>query len=367
MYLIISGKRYQLDCLDSNLDERFKDLYSAWLGSGSINYDVFTKSAKLFLNLNTTNWDKHDKYFENYTLIWHKLMSEGKYVEAEELWKLSLQPIIEWESENKPKLIHKGTAYYFLGVTTIVKGEIDKGYSFMHQALEEDVRMQKSDLPHSPAFYFVSLNYQQSHQYFRNWLILQINFLNKFINIYREKYHSQLNVDVFRRKYLEEPPNRSMLFLFSYTLASFMLLHDIPDYAIKNNFSGQLELNLLFDLTLVIDGSIKHMNPSKWKFIDHASYLNNKRKLGMNKQRLSSINQLFNSDFDNTLNNLLDGKCKIDRYNIFGLGKDLAITYGIRNRGAHDVSSTPIMWRRFYEIEESIFNVLFWVVEDLYD
>jgi hypothetical protein len=36
---------------------------------------------------------------------------------------------------------------------------------------------------------------------------------------------------------------------------------------------GQLQLNLLFELLLVIDNAIRQKNSSKWKFVDHATYL----------------------------------------------------------------------------------------------
>jgi len=366
LLIIVSGRKLKLNPIDDELDECFRNLYSAWLGTGSLNYNHFRMCAKKFFNTNPNDWSKHNSYFENFTIIWHVLLNEGKHAAAQELWKLSMEPVFEWENDNKPNQIHKGTAYYFFGVSSILQGEIDKGYSLMHQALEEDVRINNTALPQTPAFFFVSLNDQKVEQYFRGWLIYQIEFLNRYITKYKTKYKSKLDLELFRKNYLENPPNRNLLFLFSYTLTRFYMFHDIPEYAIKNNFSGQIELNLLFDMTLVIDGLIKNKNPSKWKFIDHAAFLNKKRKLGMNKGRLQKINTMQKMDFDNTLKNLIDNNCYIDSYKVDGLQKDLSVAYCIRNRGAHDLSASSILWSKFFDIEESLFNVLFWVVDDLY-
>jgi hypothetical protein len=37
----------------------------------------------------------------------------------------------------------------------------------------------------------------------------------------------------------------------------------LPNIATTNRFSGQLEINILFDITLVVEEAIKDKNPTK--------------------------------------------------------------------------------------------------------
>jgi hypothetical protein len=45
---------------------------------------------------------------------------------------------------------------------------------------------------------------------------------------------------------------------------------------------------------------------------------------------------------------------------------DIVIAYGIRNKGAHDITSSEEVREKFYEINQSILNALLFVVDYLY-
>ena len=365
--LIVSGNQFRLNNLDESLNESFKELYTAWFGRGSINCNKFKESAKCFFDQNPDIYQKHNKYFENFVFIWQFLSNQGKYAEAQKLWEFSLEPVLEWEQQNKSNRIHKGTAYYFFGVTALLQGESDKGYSLMHQALEEDKKNDPKTLKQFPAYSFVTLNYKQIKQFFRSWLLDQINFLNEnFLIKYKRKYESKLDLESFRVNYLEKIPDISLLYLFSYTLNRFYMFHNIREYALQSPFASQLELNLLFDIALVIDNSVNIKNPKNGTFIVHASFLSNTCRLGMNEEKLGTLNGMQRDNFDGTLEDLLNNNCTIDSYRIEGREKDLSITYCIRNHAAHNSSFSEVVWKRFSEIETSVFNTLFWVVDDLY-
>jgi hypothetical protein len=86
------------------------------------------------------------------------------------------------------------------------------------------------------------------------------------------------------------------VFLFTYTLARLMNLATVSNHVTRNPFAGQLELNILFDVTLAIDSAIKAKNPSKWKFIDHAECLLNAAGHAVTKAQLREINDQFEND-----------------------------------------------------------------------
>ncbi len=146
-----------------------------------------------------------------------------------------------------------------------------------------------------------------------------------------------------------------------------MKFSSLPQHTRQSEFAGQLEENLLFDITLVIDGAIKSKNATKWKFIDHAEYVSKKVGQPISKTQLTDINSAYKSDFDTTLKQMINCSFKLpDGSNLSRMQCDIAIAYGLRNHGAHDVSSVPTMWMQFGEILQRLMNVLFMTIDYLY-
>jgi hypothetical protein len=71
-----------------------------------------------------------------------------------------------------------------------------------------------------------------------------------------------------KRRFLHAPPDIEIVFLLTYTIARLKKLVEMPEHATNNPFAGQLQINLLFDLTLVIDNSIKSRSRRGTSFID---------------------------------------------------------------------------------------------------
>jgi nitrogen-specific signal transduction histidine kinase len=51
---------------------------------------------------------------------------------------------------------------------------------------------------------------------------------------------------------------------------------------------------------------------------------------------------------------------------LYGIEKDLAISYIIRNLGGHSMPSLPVLRQRKDQIEQAVFNTLFFAVETCY-
>jgi hypothetical protein len=146
-----------------------------------------------------------------------------------------------------------------------------------------------------------------------------------------------------------------------------MRLATAPDHSTVNPFAGQLELNILFDLTLVIDNAIKAKNPAHWKFIDHAECLLKAAASPLTNAQLGEINRQFNNDFDVTLQSALAGRLALrDGTALDRIQSDVALVYGLRNYGAHNTSTASTVWNRFIEVQESAFRTLFATIEYLY-
>jgi len=364
MIFIIKGKYYELKDLDPKIDNEFVRLNSSFLSNHPYKWDDFKSESTKFFDKTLKNSKIHDDFFNNFTIIWQNLLKSGKYDEAETIWTMALSIAIEWEMKNPNQFIHKGTPFYFWGVTVILRGNLEKGYSLMHQALQEDIRTTGCILPNTPSLAFAMLDYSRNEQAFKPWLIEQAVFINKHIEDYCESYGSQFNIEMFRINFLNSPPSADIIYLFSYIVAKLLQIQKMPPYILRNDFASQMQLELLFNLSLVIDAVIKVKNPKQYKFIDLIAFLAKKSKLTINKTKLRLINKEFNHDFMKTLSLLKNGGFIYPDFSSpSGLEVDIAITYGIRNRGAHDPSSISSFYNDFQFIEQMLFNVLFLSIE----
>src|SRR5437016_3847121 len=150
---------------------------------------------------------------------------------------------------------------------------MDPVYLLVHQGVDEDNKIFQTGALSAPGYALVSLNYDKPDQAFREWVIKQARFLGSQIAAYNATHARALTIDDVKRRFFQAPPSTETVFLLTHTLARLMRLNELPAYTIQNPFAGQLELNLLFDITLVIDAAIKAKNVTKWMFIHHAEHL----------------------------------------------------------------------------------------------
>ena len=69
-------------------------------------------------------------------------------------------------------------------------------------------------------------------------------------------------------------------------------------------------------------------------------------------------------DFEQTLIACLDETVRLDDgFDVKGLAAALALTYGCRNRAAHDVSAVTVIRDRFEEVRQAVLDSLFLAVE----
>ncbi|HYA39764.1 MAG TPA: hypothetical protein VEF34_00545 [Syntrophobacteraceae bacterium] len=367
MQFIMSGQVFRLEDLDDAINDAFIELHAAYLSNQPLNWADFEGKANAFFNRADNTAGLQDKFFTNFSVIWRSLLASGQLDAAEHIWQMALQPALSWESQNKGRFIHKGTPFYFWGLTSILKGDLDRGFTLIHQSVGEDCRTDAVKFPDTPGFAFATLNYVKTDQAFRDWVLFQVKKLSETIQTYSKLYNTLLTLDDFQKRFLTNPPKVDTIFLFVYTLARLNRLQDVPAYALASDFAGQMEMNLLFDLALVIDAAIKAKNTASWKFIDHATYLSTKAGLEVSKEKFGEINGEFGNDFDRTLATILSGGFRFkDGSALSGVENDIAITYGVRNHAAHNISSVPTIWKEFDNIKQRLFNTLFLAVEALY-
>lgn len=215
--LQIGASTVELEYLNEEMNKGFCNLYQHYFSS---DFDIafFKKTSMNFFDENRDS-KIHDKFFNNFTILWQVLIRNGSFFYAEQIWQLAVDIAREWEVSNQSnRKIHKGTAYYFWGTTCILKEDLEKGFLLMHQALGEDRQNRYSELVDTPAYAFVKLDYKQQKQFFRNKVQEITSFLEERIMTYRSSRHGNLSLDQLKSKFLDNVDLIDNSFLFVYEL-----------------------------------------------------------------------------------------------------------------------------------------------------
>ena len=200
----------------------------------ALSWRVFSDTAKVFFTLRSGSYDAHDKYFTNFEIVWRYFLSLGRLGEAEHIWDLALRPALEWEQESRVSglRIHKGTPYYFWGMTALLRGDLDRGYCLIHQAVSEDSATNPETYRTLPGFALATLDYEKPDQAFRQWVLQQADFLAKRVVRYSDIHGRPFVLSDFQDRFLRQPPDTDTLFLFAHVVARLMQLSEIPGYLI---------------------------------------------------------------------------------------------------------------------------------------
>jgi len=361
---MVAGAVVQVNHLSDEMDYQFKGLHAAMLAGGTLDLAGFSAAVSKYLDTPGVDWRDHDRYFENFTVLWQRLLAAGDPLRAEKVWSIALQPVLAWEAANPGRRVHKGVPFYFAGSVALAAGDLDKGYALVHQALAEDTATHGAANVDTPALALAALDWEKTDQAFRQWVLRQRPFLSALVGEYNSSRARSLTLEKVQAGFLRKSGNADESFLLAYVLARLIALTEIPISATRNSFIAQLQLNLLFDLTLVIDAAAKPLSISEWKFVDRMECLSRRAGLSLARGELRAINEAFKADFEGTLRALLEGTLSLQgRASPTGLESDVALAYGIRNRGAHHVASVELVAERFQEISQAVFNVLFLSIE----
>jgi len=336
-------------------------------------HDEVKKVANGYFKPNQS-YEDQDQFFDEFNEMWIDLLRRQRYEEAREIWKFVLDLASEWENNNKPNEIHKGTPYYCLGVTAILNNKLEDGFLFMHQALEEDKRTHHSKTPKTPAYFFVTLDYEQEQlsQYFIPRVKEIAQCLFERMEKYRTTRKGALDKNTFKTKFLECIDLSEEVFLFVYVLFKLKKLLDpieTPSALRQNVFSSLLHAKSLFDICLVVEKVVEYKNPNskkkgvKLKFTDELKFLSKETSLSLGKKKIRKLNDDFGDNFSGTLSNIIESKYPLLSKRI---EEDLAIAYGIRNFAAHKLEDEPVLYEKVEELSQRLLNTLFFSIEKLY-
>jgi hypothetical protein len=323
---------------------------------------------------NQDNYDVHNSFFNRFTNVWHFFMNQKRFMHAEALWNLALGFAYDWQEKNN-KIIHKGTPYYFWGVTCILNKDLEKGFLLMHQALEEDKRTLCSNTPGTPAYYFVTLDYEEQDQFFKQKVEEIARFVDKKLAAYRSRTGGVLTLPNFKSNFLGNTTLQEVVFYFVFTIFRLKKLIEEIDQRLKENvFSTLLQANTILDLCLIVENVMKKQinKPTMYELLIQ---LSNQLSLNLHKGSKGSQNNnlsklgidFYGENYGKTLKELLRSQYRFqDGTALQSIEEDFAITYGLRNFGAHKIENQSVVYDNFDEISQRILNALFFSVEKLY-
>jgi len=303
-------------------------------------------------------------------------------------WETALAAAGDWERAGPTRRVHKGSGYYWAAVRDIVRGNIERGFVYMHAALAEDRVNTQQSFPSTPAYLFVTLDSEGAEQFFKAQVDAYASYVEAKLERYRRSGRGALTLPEFRGRLLAQPTALSdALFVFVYTVARLWHLRsedDIPVDVYGSDFGAVLFGGIALDLCVSVEhaakrstnGSVRLQALRKaWKeparkpstFIHVAGVLARiSGTLTLSKADLRTIIGDFNSDFDQTVRALLNTTYRLGgRRTLTPREGDVAIAYGIRNAMAHSVRNEPVMAERSREIEDRLFFLFFTAIECL--
>ena len=368
----IGDNEFKIKDLGPPLNEQFALLYESWFTHrlADFNKEEFINEALVYFDAHVDDWPAHNHYFENFTPIWSTFLRQGRFALAEHIWTLALDSAYRWEFRRPSHRIHKGTPYYFWAMTVILRGDVDRGFLLMHQAYDEDIQTSRVPFPDSAARAFITLDHTKQEQAFRGPVLRIASFLDDLLKQYRKFRNRSLTLQQLRDSTFAVENLRHAVFSFVFVLFKLRaMLINIPSRLRNNTFAGLLETDLLFQLCLVIEAVVREKNPNEngLSFREHMAFLSSTAGFKLNKERLGQINRDFREHFPLTAEKLLRGIYSLSDGSGLQEGEiDIALSYGFRNFGAHNVRGHEITYQNLEEIACRIMNVLFLAVECLY-
>jgi hypothetical protein len=341
--------------------------------------EIFESIKQLRKNTNEELAGKAASHiFEAFANYWEReILKKKKQLVGIEFWREILAITKEWEYESGITL-HKGTPYFFLAETHLLTGDRDTAFMYLYNAINED---------NIWAEFVPSLNYpDESPAYLTATMRVGSNQMGYLVNPWRDKldeYIRKFNVSFnrffrledFDSKFLSNKQLANVVYFFVF---NFIYLYEIISNAeqklLENHFSRLKVLDLIFNLCLVIDETLKntestienatlppsHTIPDGIKWLcGYEEWMN---KIDLQNFWKGNLN-VKNAEPDNLIPKLLS---RNEKYNGNPVRKEvftLLIAYNLRNYGGHNINQQHVLTSKFDEIIEQLLMSLFLCID----
>ncbi|TAL69527.1 MAG: hypothetical protein EPN82_06755 [Bacteroidetes bacterium] len=359
--LIYTGTSFNLDKLGDEMDNAFKNLYSAMLGNNVLLKNEFINASFRFFDKNKNNIRAHNSYFSNFTplLIYAQVVVKNKM--DKQVWSLAQECVDFWDKDKDEKdKVHKGTLYYFFSEAYLDEWDLDKCFLLIHNAIDEDIRSSGILNPMTPAYRFATLTYDEGDR-LSNFTNFLIQIVKSYIIIFNKTYNKNLRFENINNLFFNKIILKDIVFLFSYLIARIYNLK-VSTKNIKNDLSNLFQINLLLSIAVIIEEIFEiiksHKDISK---LEEVFKLCKKCSIIFDKTK-----DLFDKSFDKQIDSALKNEFIYEDNKLSQIEKDWLIYKNVRNKVAHNVFTSKVIAEYFDDILQSMFNVFFWIIENLY-
>lgn len=318
------------------------------------------------------------RLFEYFASYWVNLLSSGKHYVGIGFWHTLLDITTQWESNNTPIAIHKGTPYYFLAETYFIVGDRDNGFVYLYNGLETDRKLSHHAIlnyPDSSPSYLTSTMSDNPRNHMYNYIIRELReHLGEYIGLYRRDYNPNFKMVDFETKFLH---NQNLTNTVSYFVYNFFYLYDLNkntnQSTLDNDFSKIRTLDFVFNLSLFIEEILKlaasnvGASPLSWYRVVLWWIQDNKK--WMNQLALDT---LIGQSRLNLKDGIPDNVVPVLLSNIStptgGIRKEvyvMLLAYHLRNHGGHNMDQPSILVQKHEEIIKNLFMAIFLAIESL--
>ena len=314
-------------------------------------------------------FDSHSNADAYFSLLAHFSISDAiRSVSTRPLTlEYGVREALDWEDLHPDQRLHKGTAYYFLGMREILLGDLDLGFRWMHQALVEDQLSTGTDAPDGPALAFATMDGAKLEQAFRDEVVRYAMWVEERLEQYRGSGRGDLTIDGLRQRAIDRAGLLEPLFTTTFIVARMLRLESLNAAIARDNpFAHLLASSLLADLTLVIDSAVQAWRPGLWRPLQQAREGAGAMGIVVTQTELEEVNRRQQIDFAATVTDLLggqyvtaDGRTPEDRE------IDALLTYTVRNHTAHGAAGEKLLGEELEVLEKRLFFQLFAVWEHL--
>jgi len=349
--------------INDEVDQLFINIYHDWfIQKRNIDFPGYTESIRQALTTikNTTNAvEDYDGFYTNFSIIAedaiYKLASPFT---ANELWRLLLNITVDWQKSNPDNPIHKGTPYYFIAKACLLERNYQECLIYMYAASIEDCRGNEDN--QLPAELFLSLDDENIEQNLLDFTKYYAQKVKIYLKKFTEDTGKIFEYSLFRNSFLCSKLFKTTRVHFLKHLFDYDSLKTASKLEVlnENAFSFSF-LQCYFLLCLVIEDIMRAiLREKEIPDIDEKLYshlINDIYKFRVSQFREKSISiEEFTKDCIAKSLKDNDGNLLEDNANFY-----LALSYGIRNKGAHSLDSLAVFYRESDAIEQNLMNCLF--------
>lgn len=277
-----------------------------------------------------------------------------------------------WEDAHPGERLHKGTPYYFLGMATILAGDLDYGFLYMHQALREDQLSSGRQDPPQPALFFVTMDAQKAEPAFQPQVQHYADYVGARLTDYRTSGRGSLDLATLRAVVLSRSSLVESMFHLVYATARTLRLEEIAIEARQTVFGRNLYSQALFDLCIVAEEWLRYAwpMPGDELFAALTDRYASATGLALTQTERAEVRRAAEdpANWGTVLNSLVDGSYRTSA----GTGRamadreaDILVAYLIRNRSAHTLTADAILERHFEDVERRLYWAIFAIAEHL--